>query len=84
VQRAFGVIFLRRRCPEGGHDRVPYELFDRSAGVVDFGRHRVVEAIEERSRPLWILRGAELGRADEVGENDRGELAFLAGLAALA
>src|SRR5207249_2210146 len=44
---------------------------------LDLGRHRLVEAVEQRAGPLRILL-AELGRADQVGEEDCGELALLA------
>ena len=77
VQRALGVILQRGGRAERGHDRIAGELLDRPAGALDLRRHRVVEAVEDDARPLGILL-AELGRADEVGEEDGRELPLLA------
>ena len=80
VERTLRVILLCRGRTEGCHDRVADELLDRPAGVVDLGRHRVVEAVEEGARALRVLRVRELGRADEVGEENGRELPLLARL----
>ena len=71
------MILLRRGRTEGGHDCVAGELLDRSAGVGDLGRHRVVEPIEQGTRPLGVLGIRERRRADEVCEEDRCELPLL-------
>jgi hypothetical protein len=78
VEGALGVILERCRSPEGGHNGVSGKLLHRAAGRFDLLCHRVVEPVEEEARPLRVLRAAERGRADEVGEDNCGELALLA------
>ncbi len=78
MEGTFGVVFQRRRSAESGHDRVADELLDGAARGLDLGLHGVVEALEERPGPFRILRRRERGRADEVGEQHRRQLAFLA------
>ena len=77
MQRPLGVILERRRRPERSHHRVADELLHRPARPLDLCRHRVIETVEQRARALRVLRAAELGRADEVGKEDRGELPLL-------
>ena len=73
---ALGVVLVRLRDPEGGHDGVAGELLDDPA-VRD---HAVRDAVEERldtaAHDLRIRARDERGRVDEVDEQDRGELAF--------
>ena len=76
LQRPLGVILLGGRRTEHGDDRVADELLDRSAAERDLRRHRVVEAVEQVACMFGIERRAELRRADEVGEQDRRELAL--------
>ena len=73
------MILERSRCAEGRHHGVADELLDRAAGVLDLDRHGVVEAVEQGTRALGILRVGEPGRADEVREEDSRELALLGG-----
>jgi len=75
VQRPLRVVLERRRCSEGRHHGVAGELLEGAACALDLIRHRRVEAVEERPRALGILL-AELGRAHEVGEQHRGDLAL--------
>ena len=77
MERPLGVILERSRRPECRHYCVAGELLDGPTGALDLGRHRVVEAVEQRTRALRILRVGERGRADEVGEDDGRELALL-------
>ena len=78
MQRPLGVVLLRGRCAESSHDRVADELLHGAARAVDLGGHCVVEAVEHRARALGVARVGELGRADEVREEDRRDLALLA------
>ena len=58
---------------EDGHHRVAGDLLDRPPAR-PIRRHRVVEALELDARPLRVLLLAERRRADEVGEDDGGQL----------
>ena len=77
VEGALGVVLLRRRSAERGEHRVARELLDRTAGRRNLSLHRVVEAVHQRSDALGILLGGERGRADDVCEEHRDELALL-------
>jgi hypothetical protein len=79
-ERPFGVVLVGGGRAEHRHDGVAGELLDGPAGLPDFGRHRVVEAVEERSRPFGVLGVRTGGGAHEVSEEDGCELAFDAGL----
>ena len=72
------MVLLCCRSDEGRHHGVSNELLDCPARLHDLLRHRVVEAVQEGARALRVLRVGELGRANEVREQDGGELAFLA------
>ena len=76
LQRPLGVVLLGCGRAEHGDDRVADELLDRSAAERDLRLHRVVEAVEQVARVLRVERRAQLRRADEVGEQDRRELAL--------
>jgi hypothetical protein len=78
VEGALGMVFEGGRYPERGHHRVAGKLLDRAAGALDLLGHGVVEAVEQRPRPLRVLRGAERSRTDQVGEDDRGDLPLAA------
>ena len=76
LQRPLGVVLLGGGRAEHGDDRVADELLDRSPAERDLRLHRVVEAVEQIARVLRVERRAQLRRADEVGEQDRRELAL--------
>ena len=73
---AVGVVLVRVRDPEGGHDGVAGELLDRAAVRLDAARDAVEEGRHAAPRDLRILAGDELGRRDQVGEQDRRQLPF--------
>jgi len=77
MQRPLRVILVRSRGSEDRHHRVSRELLDRAARALDLLRHRVVEAFEPYANALGILIPGERRRADEVGEENRDELALL-------
>jgi len=79
IQGSLGVILSGRRRSEDGHDRVTDELLDGPSAEGDLRRHGVVKAIEQIACVLRVERAAELRRADQVGEQDRRELALLGG-----
>ena len=72
---AQGVVLVRHRYAEDGHDGVADELLDRAAVALDrppCGREVAVEHAPQRLR---VERLRELRRLDEVGEEDRDRLA---------
>ena len=54
----------------------PANFSTRPSRGLDLGGHRVVEAVEDGAGALRVLL-AELGRADQVGEEHRRDLALL-------
>ena len=75
-ERALGVVLVRLRDPERGHDGVAGELLDDAAVRGDTVRDVLEERVDAAPDDLGIARGDELRRADEVDEEDGGELAF--------
>jgi hypothetical protein len=73
------MILERRRRAECSHDRISRELLDCAARALDLRFHCVMEALEEGPHTLRVLVARKLGRADEVGEKDGGDLALVAG-----
>ena len=73
---ALGVVLVGLRDAECRHDGVAGELLDRPAVGLDAVRDAVEEGGHPAPRDLWILGRDELGRADEIGEEDGCELAF--------
>src|SRR6266542_2403432 len=55
MERALGVVFVRRRSAERSHHRVTDELLDRAARPLDLGRHRQILSLTGRranSKPV--------------------------------
>ena len=73
------VVLVRGRHAEGGHHRVADELLDGAALGLDLLAHRLKYASHHLAEPLRIEPFAEGGRPGDVGEQDRDELALLAG-----
>ena len=76
AHRALGVVLVRLRDPEGGHDGISGELLDDAAVRGDAVRDLLEEGVDAAPHDLGIARGDELGRADEIDEEDGCELAF--------
>ena len=76
TDRALGVVLVRERHAEGRHDGVPGELLDGSAVRDDAVRDLVEEPADAPPDDLGIGLGDELGRADEVHEENGCELAL--------
>ena len=68
MQGTIDLILLRCRRTEDCDHRVADELLDRPSRLGDLGRHPVVEAVEQRARPLCILGVRNRRRTYEVGE----------------
>ncbi len=78
ADRALGVIAVRDRSAEHGHDRVADELLDRAPESLDLLLRSRVEALEEVA-DLFRIGPVGLGREpDQVDEQHRDELALLA------
>ena len=69
---------MRSRRAEQGHDCVSDELLDGAAVALELGAHALVVGAQERRDILGIHRLGSRGKADEVAEDDRDDLALLA------
>ena len=74
---ALGVVLVRDRCAEDGHDRVADELLHGAAEALDLGAQARVVRGEHRAHVLRVELLGAAGEADEVGEEDRDDLALL-------
>ncbi len=74
---AFGVVLVRDRGAEDRHHRVADELLDGAAEALELVPEPRVVRAKQRAHLLGIhLLGAR-GEADEIGEEDRHDLALL-------
>src|SRR5207237_3441164 len=69
-----GVVLVRARDAERGHDGVAGELLHGAAVVLDAACDLLEEARHPPPHDLGVAGGAEPRRVDEVGEEDGGEL----------
>ena len=76
ADRALGVVLVRLRDPEGGHDGVARELLDDAAVRRDAVRDVLEERVDAPPDDFRVACGDELGRADEIDEDNRCELPF--------
>ena len=74
---AQGVVLVRHRHAEDGHDRVADELLDRAAVALDRPAGGGEVAVQHAPQRLGVERLGELRRLDEVGEEDGDRLAPL-------
>ena len=74
---ALGVVIVRERDPEHRHDRVADELLDGAAVRDQDLPHAREDAGQRSAHDLGVVRGRDFARLDDVGEEDRGELALL-------
>ena len=65
---ALGVVLVRLRDAESGHDRVAGELLDDAAVRGDAMRDVLEERVDAPAHDLGIAHCDELGRADEIDE----------------
>ena len=77
-QRTQRVVLVHDRHAEHGHHRVADELLHRAAVPLDDRLHPLEVAGEQRAQRLRVELLAELGRAGDVAEEDRDDLALLA------
>ena len=71
-----GVVLVRLRDPECGHDRVPRELLDDPAVRDDAVGDLVEVLLDAPARYLRIASGDQRCRADEIDEQDCRKLAL--------
>ena len=76
VAGAYGVILVRDRRAEEGHDPVAHHLIDRALVAVYRLHHVLENGVEELPRLLRVTVREQLHRALEVGEQDRHLLAL--------
>jgi len=69
------VVLRDARDAERGEHAIAEQLHDRPAVELHGGRHRAVVAIHEAARGLGLESFVERDRADQVGEDDRHDLA---------
>ena len=76
MQGPLGVVLKRCRRSEHGDHCIPDVFLHSAAGGVDLLPHRIVEALEQRSRAFGVLRSSERGRVDQIGEHDGRQLSL--------
>ena len=76
ANRALGVVLVGLRNAERGHDGVAGELLHDSAVRRDAVRDVLEERVDAAADDLGVACSDQLRRADEVHEQDGGELAF--------
>jgi len=74
---AFGVVLVRDRRAEDGHDGVADELLDRAAEALDLPAQSRVVRVQKVAHVLRVGALGTRGEADEVAEEDRDDLALL-------
>jgi hypothetical protein len=77
ANRALRVVLVGPRDPEDRQDRIAHELLEEPLVPRDLLGDPVERATDDGLDDLGILALCEGRRADEVGEQRRGELAFL-------
>jgi hypothetical protein len=70
------IVLVRDRRAEDGHDGIADELLDRAAVTLEFGAKSCVIGGERCAHVLRVPSLGLRGRADEVGEQNRHDLAL--------
>ena len=74
---ALGVILVRERCAEHGHDGIADELLDGTAERLDAPPQQLVVVAETSLDVFGVGRLGGRGETDEIAEQDGNRLAFL-------
>ena len=77
TNRPLGVVLVRPRRAEDGHDRVADELLDGAAEALDLLPHPLVVGPQPRADVLRVGAVRAAGEADEVDEEHRHDLPLL-------
>ena len=75
--RPLGVVLARRRRAEEGEDSVTGEILDVAAERLDLADDPRNRLAHDELHVLWVEPLCERGRADDVGEDGRQDLALL-------
>ena len=75
---AFGIIFVRRRRAENGHDRVADELLDSAAVALEIAAQAVVIGPQDALDIFRIQLLGAGGEANQVGEDHADDFALFA------
>ena len=78
-QGSLGIVLPDQRNPEHGHDGIADVLLDRAAPGLDDGRHGGEIRAQQDAKALGAELFPKSGRSRDVREQDRHELALLAG-----
>jgi hypothetical protein len=68
--RPLGVVLVRLRDPESGHDRITGELFDEATVRLDAARDVFEVLVHAPADDLGVAGGYEIGGVDQVHEKD--------------
>jgi hypothetical protein len=71
-----GVVFMRDRRPEQGHNPVAHDLVHGPLAAVHRGHHALQHRVEELARLLGVAVGQQLQRAFEISKEHRDLLAL--------
>ena len=75
---ALGVVLVRERSAEQGHDRVADELLHGAAEALELRAQPLVVRPEDRLHVLGVERLGARGEPDQVGKEDGHDLALAA------
>jgi hypothetical protein len=76
--RTQSIVLVGRGDAESCYDRIADELLDGAAMALEDGAHFDEVALHDATESFGVEALAKLGRARDIGENDRDELAHLA------
>jgi hypothetical protein len=76
TNRTLGIVLVRQGHAEGCHHRVAGELLDRAAMRLDAAGDNLEVAIHALANDIGIRARDESRRVDEIGEQNRGDLAL--------
>ena len=76
ANRALGIVLVRLRHAEEGEHGVAGELLDQSLVALCLGADPIEGSSHQRLHELRVVRLVQAGEANEVGEEDRGDLAL--------
>ena len=76
--RTLGIVLVRDRRAEHGHDRVADELLDGASEALELRAHLRVVRLEQAAHVLRVHALGACGEADEVAEEAGDDLALLA------